>query len=134
MRQAQAANPGKKITKTVKVGKYKLKITLNEDGTVSIKRKKKHGGLFGKIGGFFKKVGRFLKKALPIISTIAMFIPGLQPLALAAGIRSGVMGVVDGIKNGIMLRRINECGRRVFGSRRQNRAMCSVILRVRLRA
>ncbi len=100
MRQAQAANPGQKITKKIKVGKYKLTITLNEDGSVNIKRKKKRGGLFGKIGGFFKKVGGFLKKALPIISTVAMFIPGLQPLALAARVASGVMGVVNGIKNG----------------------------------
>ena len=100
MRQAQAANPGQKISKKIKVGKYKLTITLNEDGSVNIKRKKKRGGLFGKIGGFFKKVGGFLKKALPIISTVAMFIPGLQPLALAARVASGVMGVVDGIKNG----------------------------------
>ncbi|MGI9055092.1 MAG: hypothetical protein ACR2F2_04735 [Pyrinomonadaceae bacterium] len=100
LRQQQALNPGKKVSKKIKVGKYKLTINLNEDGSVNIKRKKKRGGLFGKIGGLFKKVGGFLKKALPIISTVAMFIPGLQPLALAARVASGVMGVVDGIKNG----------------------------------
>lgn len=100
LRQQQAANPGQKVSKKIKVGKYKLTITLNEDGSVHIKRKKKKGGLFGGIGNFFKKVGNVLKKALPIISTVAMFIPGLQPLALAARVASGVMGVVDGIKNG----------------------------------
>jgi hypothetical protein len=100
LRLQQLFSPGKKLSKKIKVGKYKLTITLNEDGSVNIKRKKKKGGLFGKIGGFFKKVGGFLKKALPIISTVAMFIPGLQPLALAGRIASGVMGVVDGIKNG----------------------------------
>jgi hypothetical protein len=36
--------------------------------------KKKGGGLFGKIAGF-------LKKALPIISKIASFIPGLNAIA-----------------------------------------------------
>ncbi len=97
LRQAQAANPGKAMSKTVKVGKYKLTITLKEDGTVSIKRKKKRGGLFG---GLFKKIGGFLKKALPIISMVAMFVPGLQPLALASRIAGGFMGVIDSIKSG----------------------------------
>ena len=100
LRQQQAANPGKAASKTIKVGKYKLTINLKEDGTVSISRKKKKRGLFGGLGGLFKGIGNILKKALPIVSMVAMFIPGLQPLALAARIASGVMGVVDGIKNG----------------------------------
>lgn len=99
LRAQQAANPGQKVSKKIKVGKYKLTINLNEDGSVNIKRKKK-GGFFSKIGDALKGVGKILKKALPIISTVAMFIPGLQPLALAGRIASGVMGVVDGIKNG----------------------------------
>lgn len=103
LRAQQAANPGKKVSKKIKVGKYKLTINLNADGSVNIKRKKK-GGFFSKIGkaigGALKGIGNVLKKALPIISTVAMFIPGLQPLALAGRIASGVMGVVDGIKNG----------------------------------
>ena len=100
LRQQQAANPGKAVSKTIKVGKYKLTINLKEDGTVSIKRKKKHRGLFGGLGKIFKGIGNILKKALPIVSMVAMFIPGLQPLALAARVASGFMGVVDGIKNG----------------------------------
>ncbi len=100
LRAQQAANPGKAVSKTVKVGKYKLTINLKEDGTVSVSRKKKKRGLFGGLGGLFKGIGNILKKALPIVSMVAMFIPGLQPLALAARIASGVMGVVDGIKNG----------------------------------
>jgi len=103
LRAQQAANPGQKVSKKIKVGKYKLTINLNADGSVNIKRKKK-GGFFSKIGkaigGALKGIGNVLKKALPIISTVAMFIPGLQPLALAGRIASGVMGVVDGIKNG----------------------------------
>lgn len=103
LRAQQAANPGQKVSKKIKVGKYKLTINLNADGSVNIKRKKK-GGFFSKIGsaigGALKGIGKVLKKALPIISTVAMFIPGLQPLALAGRIASGVMGVVDGIKNG----------------------------------
>lgn len=96
LRAEQAANPGKAVSKKFKIGKYKFKVSIDENGQVHIKKKKK-SGLFG---GFFKKVGGFLKKALPIISTIAMFIPGLQPLALVGRIASGVMGVVDGIKSG----------------------------------
>lgn len=111
LRAEQAANPGKKVSKKFKIGKYKFRVTLDENGDVNIKKKKKKKGLFGKIGGFFKKVGKgignafkkvgsFVKKALPIVSTVAMFIPGLQPFAIAARVATGVMGVVDGIKNG----------------------------------
>lgn len=100
LRAEQAANPGKAVSKKFKIGKHKYKVSLDENGQLNIERKKKKKGFFSKIGGMFKKVGGFLKKALPIISTVAMFIPGLQPLALAGRIASGVMGVVDGIKNG----------------------------------
>ncbi len=93
LRAEQAANPGKAVSKKFKIGKHKFTVSLDENGNTNIKKKKKKGGFFSKIGGF-------LKKALPIISTVAMFIPGLQPLALAGRIASGVMGVVDGIKNG----------------------------------
>lgn len=103
LRAQQAANPGQPVSKKFKIGKYKYNVSLDANGNVEIKKKKKKG-FFSKlgsaIGGAFKKVGGFLKKALPIISTVAMFIPGLQPLALAGRIASGVMGVVDGIKNG----------------------------------
>lgn len=104
LRAQQAANPGKAVSKKIKVGKYKLTINLNADGSVQQIKRKKKGGFFSKIGdaigGALKGIGKVLKKALPIISTVAMFIPGLQPLALAGRIASGVMGVVDGIKNG----------------------------------
>ena len=104
LRAEQTANPGKKTSKKFKIGKYKFRVTLDENGDVNIKKKKKKRGLFGKIGSAFKKIGKkvggFLKKALPIVSTLAMFVPGLQPFALAARIGTSVMGVVDGIKNG----------------------------------
>lgn len=104
LRAQQAANPGQAVSKKIKVGKYKLTINLNADGSVQQIKRKKKGGFFSKIGdaigGALKGIGKVLKKALPIISTVAMFIPGLQPLALAGRIASGVMGVVDGIKNG----------------------------------
>ena len=114
LRAEQAANPGKAVSKKFKIGKYKFQVSLDENGQVKIKKKKKKKGLFGKIGSAFKsigkgigkafkKVGGFLKKALPIISTVAMFIPGLQPLAIAGRIASGVMGVIDGIKSGNIL-------------------------------
>jgi hypothetical protein len=65
------------------------------------KKKKKKGGFFKKLGGFFKKVGGFLKKALPIISTIAMFIPGIgTAVGAALKIATAAMGAIDGIKSG----------------------------------
>ncbi|MEZ5307686.1 MAG: hypothetical protein R2684_11135 [Pyrinomonadaceae bacterium] len=104
LRAQQAANPGKPVSTKFKIGKYKYQVSLDENGQVKIKRKKKKRGFFGKIGDAFKKIGKgimsFAKKALPIVSTLAMFVPGLQPFALAARIATGVMGVVDGIKNG----------------------------------
>ncbi len=104
LRAEQAANPGKEVSKKFKIGKHKFSVSLDADGNTNIKKKKKKRGFFSKIGSAFKKIGKkvggFIKKALPIISTVAMFIPGLQPFALAARVATGVMGVVDGIKNG----------------------------------
>ncbi len=104
LRAEQAANPGKKVSKKFKIGKYKYRVTLDENGQLHLKRKKKKRGFFSKIGSAFKKIGKgigkVLKKALPIVSTIGMFIPGLQPLAIAARVATGVMGVVNGIKSG----------------------------------
>ncbi len=99
IRAEQAANPGRAISKKFKLGKHKYKVSIDENGQVHIKKKKK-GGIFSKIGGALKGIGKAFKKMIPILSTIAMFIPGLQPLALAGRIVSGVMGVIDGIKSG----------------------------------
>ncbi len=104
LRAEQAANPGKAVNKTFKIGKYKYRVSLDESGQVNIKRKKKKRGFFSKIGSAFKSIGKgimnFAKKALPIVSTLAMFVPGLQPFALAARIATGAMGVINGIKSG----------------------------------
>jgi hypothetical protein len=72
--------------------------------TSAPKKKKKKKGLFGKIfGGIGKalgKVGSFLKKALPIISTIAMFVPGIgTAIGGALKIATAAMGAFDAIKN-----------------------------------
>jgi hypothetical protein len=64
------------------------------------KAKKKGGGLFSKIGKALKGVGKFLKKALPIISTIAMFVPGIgTAIGGALKIATAAMGAFDAIKN-----------------------------------
>jgi hypothetical protein len=68
-------------------------------------KKKKKKGFFGKlfsgIGKAFKKIGGFLKKALPIISTIAMFIPGIgTAVGMGLKIATAAMGAIDGIKSG----------------------------------
>jgi hypothetical protein len=69
------------------------------------KKKKKKKGFFGKLfGGIGKalgKIGGFLKKALPIISTIAMFIPGIgTAVGMGLKIATAAMGAIDGIKSG----------------------------------
>lgn len=104
LRAEQAANPGKAVSKKFKIGKYKYQVSLDENGQVNIKKKKKKRGFFSKLGGAFKSIGKgimnFAKKALPIVSTLAMFVPGLQPFALAARLATGAMGVINGIKSG----------------------------------
>ncbi len=72
--------------------------------TPAPKKKKKKKGLFGKIfGGIGKalgKIGGILKKALPIISTIAMFVPGIgTAIGGALKIATAAMGAFDAIKN-----------------------------------
>jgi hypothetical protein len=67
-------------------------------------KKKKKRGFFGKlfkgIGDALGKVGGFLKKALPIISTIAMFVPGIgTAIGGALKIATAAMGAFDAIKN-----------------------------------
>jgi hypothetical protein len=90
--------PGK--TSKIKLDKKnKLHMKMNPDGTVSVEVKKKKGGFFSKIGSAFKKIGGFIKKALPIISTVASFIPGLNAIAIPLKIATAVMNGVDAIKN-----------------------------------
>jgi hypothetical protein len=72
--------------------------------TAAPKKKKKKRGFFkrlvGGIGKAFKKVGGFLKKALPILSTVAMFVPGIgTAIGGALKIASAAMGAIDAIKN-----------------------------------
>jgi hypothetical protein len=66
-------------------------------------KKKKKGffsKLFGGIGKALKGIGGFLKKALPIISTIAMFVPGIgTAIGGALKIATAAMGAFDAIKN-----------------------------------
>jgi hypothetical protein len=51
--------------------------------------------------GFFSKIGGFLKKALPVVSLLANFIPGVGPLvSMGLKVATAAMGAIDGIKNG----------------------------------
>jgi hypothetical protein len=64
------------------------------------KKKKKKRGFFKKLGGALKKIGGFIKKALPIISTVAMLIPGVgTAIGGALKIATAAMGAFDAIKN-----------------------------------
>jgi hypothetical protein len=57
--------------------------------TAPKKKKKKKKGLFSKIGGF-------LKKALPIVSKIASFVPGLNAIAAPLNIASNIISSTGG--------------------------------------
>ena len=94
----EAPAPGKK-SKIKLDKKNTLHLKRNEDGSVSVEVKKKKKGFFSKLGGALKKVGSFIKKALPIVSTIASFIPGLNFIAIPLKIATAAMGAMDAIKN-----------------------------------
>jgi len=95
--EVQAPPPGKK--EKIKIDKKKyIEVKTNKDGSVSVETKKK-GGFFSKIGGAFKKIGGFVKKALPIITTVASFIPGVNAIAIPLKIATSAMGAIDAIKN-----------------------------------
>jgi hypothetical protein len=95
----EAPAPGKE-SKVKLDKKNTLHLKRNEDGSVSVEvKKKKKKGFFSKLGGALKKVGSFIKKALPIVSTIASFIPGLNFIAIPLKIATAAMGAMDAIKN-----------------------------------
>jgi hypothetical protein len=58
------------------------------------------GGLFKGISNAFKGIGKFLKAALPVLSTLAMFVPGIgTAIGGALKIATAAMGAFDAIKN-----------------------------------
>lgn len=64
---------------------------------------KKKGGFFSKIGGALKKVGKVVAKALPVVTTVACFVPGLNAIALPmkiATMASKAITAVNAIKSG----------------------------------
>jgi Fe-S-cluster formation regulator IscX/YfhJ len=63
-----------------KIGKYNLKLSVNEQGQIT-KSECKKPGFFSKIGGFFKKIA-------PVVLTVASFIPVTAPFARA--IQAGI--------------------------------------------
>ncbi|HLL01001.1 MAG TPA: hypothetical protein VK539_10465 [Myxococcaceae bacterium] len=95
--------PGESKTKTVKLNgkKHKVKLKMNEDGTVSLQGKPKKG-LFAKVAGFFGKALSFVGKIAPFLAAV----PGLGAAALVAKVASGinaVKGFVGAIKSGNLL-------------------------------
>src|SRR5574341_724271 len=70
-----------------KVGKHNLELTVSQDGQVLKTKCKKPG--------FWSKVGGFLKKAVPVVLTVASFIPVTAPFARVA---SAVMSAVQAVR------------------------------------
>jgi len=107
--------PGKSKTKTIKIDgkKYKVKVKMNEDGTVSVEGKRKRS-FFSKVAGFVGKVAGFIGKIAPLLSAI----PGLGAVALVAKVASGinaVKGFVDSVKTGNFLGAIGSAASFVGG-------------------
>ncbi len=59
---------------------------------------KKKGGFFSKIGGALKKIGKVVVKALPIVTTVACFIPGINAIALPLKIASMATKAISAYK------------------------------------
>lgn len=77
-----------------KVGKYKVEFSVDGNGNVTdckVKKKGFFGSLFSGIGSFFGKFGKTLL-------AVCSFIP-IPWIAIPARIISGVIAVVDGVKN-----------------------------------
>lgn len=86
-----APAPGKK-SKIKLDKKNNLILKANADGTVSVQVKKRGGGFFG----FLKKLGGFVMKALPMVSKVLSFVPGLNAIAAPLNIATKVLGAVQG--------------------------------------
>lgn len=71
-----------------KVGKHNLELKVAQDGKVLQAKCKKPG--------FWSKVGGFVKKAVPVVLTVASFIPVTAPFARVA---SAVMSAVQAVKS-----------------------------------
>jgi len=107
--------PGKKIKKTIKINgkKYKVELRMNEDGSISVKGKRKRG-FFSKLGSFFGKAMGLLGKLAPFLAAV----PGLGWAALvgkAVGIFNAAKGVVDSIRSGSILGALSSAASLVAG-------------------
>jgi hypothetical protein len=108
--------PGETKTKTVKVNgkKYKVKLKMNADGTVSVEGKRKKG--------LFSKVAGFIGKALSVVGKFAPFLAAIPGLGWAALVAKGVSlfnaakGVFDGIKSGNWLGALGSAASLVAGA------------------
>ncbi|MBI5497836.1 MAG: LysM peptidoglycan-binding domain-containing protein [Deltaproteobacteria bacterium] len=88
-----------------KIGKHNVKMTVNDQNTVT--------GSSTKKPSFLSKVGSFIKKAAPIVLKVASFIPG--PVGVAARVVSGVINVVKAVKAGSILGAVSGIASTVAG-------------------
>jgi len=108
--------PGKTKTKTIKINgkKFKVKLRMNEDGTVSVQGKRKRS-FFSKVAGFIGKALSFVGKFAPFLAAI----PGIgTAVAIASKVISGinaVKGFVQSIKTGNFLGAIGSAASFVGG-------------------
>jgi hypothetical protein len=108
--------PGKTMKKTIKINgkKYKVKLRMNADGTVSVEGKRKRS-FFSKVAGFIGKALNFVGKFAPFLAAI----PGIgTAVAIASKVISGinaVRGFVDSIKTGNILGAIGSAASFVGG-------------------
>jgi len=78
----------------LKIGAHNLSLTIGENHAVAGTETKKPA-LLGKIGGF-------LKKALPIVSTVLMFVPGVgTAIGIALKVATAALSAVDAVKSAI---------------------------------
>lgn len=92
--ELMAAMAGPAGTHKTKVGKYKVEFSVDGNGNVThckVKKKGFFGSLFSGIGSFFGKFGK-------AILGVCSFIP-IPWIAIPARIISGVIAVVEGVKN-----------------------------------
>ncbi|MGN7726394.1 hypothetical protein ACTJIL_11350 [Luteimonas sp. 22616] len=92
--ELMGAMAGPAGTHKTKVGKYKVEFSVDGNGNVTdckVKKKGFFGSLFSGIGSFFGKFGKTLL-------AVCSFIP-IPWIAIPARIISGVIAVVEGVKN-----------------------------------
>lgn len=108
--ELMAAMTGPAGSHQFKVGKYKVGFSVDGNGNVTECKVKKKG-FFGRM---FSGIGHFLGKFGKILLTVCSFIP-IPWISIPARIISGVIAVVEGIKNKNILQAVAGAASAVVG-------------------